>query len=304
MHNVHATSFDSSHERIDRPAKKPVSQSAATGWSGKFGLPRNPFKDTLDTDLFFRTRQHEEAVVKVRIGIEDQHALILLTGASGTGKTLITQVVAQGLDLTLYVPVFAFVHPGMGKGALLEAILKELEVELIGRTTAQRMAQLQNIALVLHEQGQRLLIVIDEAHFLKADALHLLRTLSNLETEKNKLVTVLLVAEDSLRKRLSNPSYASLRGRITFMIQLSPLAVQETEQMVKYRLLKCKAPSKFIDAETFTAVHHYSGGVPREINRLLYNGFVEAMSAGQQTISEETVALAAAKLGIERPRAE
>lgn len=296
MQNAHAAdNFDSTLDHADKPRK---ASAPPTGWTGKFGLPQNPFKDTLDTDLFYRTRQHEEAVVKTRIGIEDHHALILLSGASGTGKTLISQVVMQTMDLARYVPVFVSVHPGMGKGSLLAAILRELEVELLGRTTSERVAQLQNIALVLHEQEQRLVIIIDEAHFLKTDALHLLRTLSNLETEKDKLVTVLLVAEDSLRKRLASPSYASLKGRITFMIQLAPLTPQETEQMVKYRLLKCKAPLKFIDADTFAAVHRFSQGVPREINRLLYNGFVEAMSTGQQQITGETITLAAAKLGL------
>ena len=70
----------------------------ANTWIERFGLRQNPFKDTLDTSLFFRTRQHEEALIRLRIGLEDGHAIILLTGPSGTGKTIATQVVLRAMD--------------------------------------------------------------------------------------------------------------------------------------------------------------------------------------------------------------
>ncbi|MEW6518925.1 MAG: AAA family ATPase [Thermodesulfobacteriota bacterium] len=267
------------------------------GWTRNFGLRQNPFKDTLDTDLFYRTRQHEEALVKIRIGIDDCHALILLTGRSGTGKTLLSQLVIRGLDPARFVPVFVPVYPGMGKGMLLAGILAETEQPGTGRLTHERLHLLQEAAVHLHVAGQRLVIIIDEAHFLKADALHILRTLSNLETEQEKLVTVLLIAENSLARRLSSPSYASLRGRITFAVNLAPLSRAETEQFIKFRLLKCGGPPGLLADEAYDAVHRLSGGVPREINRLLYNGFLEALSGNQQIISAALIETAGLKHG-------
>jgi len=270
--------------------------SATPGWTAQFGFNKNPFKDTLDTDLFYRTRQHEEAVIKLRIGIEDQHALLLLSGLSGTGKTLVSQVVLQSLDPARFLPAFVPVHPRMGKGALLAAILKELGCPVVPPYTPQRLEALQQKTIELHEQGVRPVIVIDEAHFLQADALHLLRTLSNLETEAEKLVTVLLIAEDSLQKRLRNPSYASLRGRITFAVKLQPLVEEETIQLVKYRLLKCKAPAHLVQASAFAALHRLSNGIPREVNRLLYNGLLEAMASGLISITGDHIEQAVGKL--------
>lgn len=270
----------------------------SSGWAEKFGLRQNPFKDTLDTDLFYRTRQHEEALVKIRIGIEDNHALILLTGPSGTGKTLISQLVIRSLDPAVFSPVFVPVYPEMGKGMLLAQILKETGVGKIGRFTHDRLEQLQDQALALHDKGRRLVIIIDEAHFLKADALHILRTMSNLETEQQKLVTVLLVAENSLLRRLSNASYASLRGRITFSVNLTPLTCAETEQFIKYRLLKCGGPPQLLTDDAYATVHGISGGVPREINRLLYNGFLEALTTNQHIISSMLVEETGIKTGI------
>lgn len=244
-------------------------------WAEKFGFKKNPFKDTIDTDLFFLTRQHEEALVKLQIGIEDKHALILLAGASGTGKTLVSQVAMRGLDMARFQPVFVFVYPGMGKGSLLAAILDELELES-GRFVHDRLSILQNEALRLFEQGKRLVIVIDEAHFLKAEALHVLRTLSNLETEQEKLVTVLLVAEKSLKRRLQAPSYAALRGRITFSVSLQALSPEDLEQYVKFRLLKCGGSVDLLNPEIYNAVHNVTGGIPREVNKLLYASFIDA----------------------------
>jgi type II secretory pathway predicted ATPase ExeA len=281
----------------DSPVYTTIEESpSGRGWTQQFGLQKNPFKDTLDTDLFYRTRQHEEAVIKLRIGIEDRHALLLLHGPSGTGKTLVSQVVLQSLDLAQYQPAFVFVHPQMGKGALLAAILRELGADTVARHTPQRLEQLQQITVDLYHMGRRPVIIIDEAHFLKADALHILRTLSNLETEQEKLVSVLLIAEDSLKKRLQNPSYASLRGRITFAVHLQPLSGDETTQLVKYRLLKCKAPVQLLSTSAFEAVHRLSCGVPREVNRLLYNALLEAMGSSLSTINNDHLEEAARKL--------
>jgi len=268
------------------------------GWSQNFGLRQNPFKDTLDTDLFYRTRQHEEALVKIRIAIDDCHALILLTGQSGTGKTLLSQLIIRSLDLDRFVPVFVPVYPGMGQGMLLAQILSETDRPSVCRFTHERLNLLQEAALHLHSRGRRLVIIIDEAHFLKADALHILRTLSNLETEQEKLVTVLLIAENSLARRLSSPSYASLRGRITFAVRLSALTRAETEQFIKFRLLKCGGPPQLLTDDGYDAVHRMSQGIPREINRLLYNGFLEALSRNQQIISGALIESAGHKLGI------
>jgi len=257
-------------------------------WTSKFNLAKNPFKDVLDTSLFFRTRQHEEALVKIQIGIEDRHAIILLTGPSGTGKTMISQVVLRTLDLSSHTPLFVPVHPGMGKGTLLGAIVSEMEM-MPARHTDDRIAQLQKGALELHNEGKRLIIVIDEAHFLKSDALHILRTLSNLETEQEKLVTIILIAEESMEKRLTNPSYSSLRGRITFSIRLSPLTQVETEQYIKYRLLKCGAPAHLLTNDAYQIAHHFTSGTPREINKLLYNSFIESMATDGFEITPEII---------------
>lgn len=274
-------------------APAPLSHSAS--WTVHFGLRQNPFKDVIDPWLFFRTRQHEEAAVKLKIGIEEGHALILLDGVSGTGKTLLSQVVLRALDRERFAPVFVSVFPGMGKSALLGAILTGMG-QSPNRLLHHRLAQIQEQAASWAGEGRRLVIIIDEAHFLSAEALHSLRTMSNLETAREKLITVLLVAEPGLARRLAAPSYASLRSRITFALTLSPLTVEGLEQYVKYRLLKCGGDPALLPVDCYPLLHGLSRGIPREVNRLLYVSFIEAMSSGQ-SVSLATIDLAAAKRG-------
>ncbi len=267
-------------------------------WQESFGLRQNPFRDSLDSNLFFRTRQHEEALIKLRLGIADGHALILLNGVSGSGKTFVSQISLRDLDRSDHETALIFAYPGMGKGVLLEAILNELGEEKAARFTQQRLAQLQAKAIAFHNQGKRLVVVIDEAHFLKADGLHLLRTLANLETEREKLITVLLIAEPALRRRLAAPSYAALRGRITFMIELNPMSQQETEQYIKYRLLKCGGSADLLPANIYATIHQLSQGIPREINRLLYNSVMESLTAAHPTITPALIRTVAEKQAV------
>lgn len=156
----------------------------------------------------------------------------------------------------------------------------------------------QEKATTLHKQGKRLLVMIDEAHFLKADALHLLRTLANLETEREKLITVLLIAEPALRRRLSAPGYAALRGRITFMIELKPMSPEETEQYIKYRLLKCGGTTDLLPGRLYATIHQLSRGIPREVNRLLYNALMEALTADHQTVTSDLLHSVAEKQAV------
>lgn len=267
-------------------------------WLQRFGLTQNPFKDTLDTSLFFRTRQHEEALIRLRIGLEDGHAVMLLSGPSGTGKTIATQVVLRTMDKERFVPVFVFAFPGMSKSSVLNAVLKELGVESIPRFTADRLALLQEKAMALHNEGKRLVIFLDEAHFLKADALHVLRTLSNFETEQEKIVTVLLIAEQSLARRLQAPAYTSLKSRITFSVSLEALTSDETEQYIKYRLLKSGAHPQLLTGDAYLMAHSTSGGIPREVNKLLYNSFLEALGQGSGTINSELLGRASKRMAL------
>ena len=101
-----------------------------------------------------------------------------------------------------------------------------------------------------------------------------------------------------MARRLQRPTYDSLRGRITFSVPLEALTCEETEQFVKFRLLKCGGPVQLLDKEGYETVHRISKGIPREINRLLYNGFIEALTSNHSALTPHILQVAGRKIGL------
>ena len=177
-------------ERIGFPSLK-------VSFTDYFSLRENPFRDAINPEYYFKTSSQLSASQKMFASAEEGIALGLVTGPSGTGKTMITQLLLQTLDPALCKAVLVLVTPKMGMTVLLKEILRECGVESLPSRTRDLLDLLHRTVLDLYTGGQRLVVLIDEAHFLSAQALHMLRTISNLETPTGKLCTVLLFAEDA-----------------------------------------------------------------------------------------------------------
>jgi type II secretory pathway predicted ATPase ExeA len=247
-----------------------------------FRLRSHPFADNVNPEFFFRTEAHEEAFVRMRQCIEDDVALGLTTAISGTGKTLLTQILLQELDPRCYKTILALVYPGMTRTALLREVISELQIETPGRrmTVHGMISAIQAEIIRLHDRGVKLVIIIDEVHFLRADSLHILRTLSNIEIPERKLVTILLFGEEGILARMTHPTYRSLFSRIFERVTLRPLNRDEVEQYVKFRCLMAGGGPSLFAPEVFDRLHDQSGGVPREVNRLCHGALGRAARKG------------------------
>jgi type II secretory pathway predicted ATPase ExeA len=274
----------------------PAGQPA--GFTAFFGLPRNPFSDSINPACFYKTATHEQAFVKMLLSVEHDISLGLVTGPSGTGKTLLTQLLLYNLDAGRYVPALVLVSPGMTKTALLREILAEINADgaRAARHTGDLVRLLHDHVICLHQQGRKLVLLIDEAHFLCSDALHIVRTISNLETPEQKLATCLLFAEDRLQRRLQHPGYASLRSRIYMNVLLGALEEKDVRQYVKFRLLVGGTQRELFTPEAFPIISRATGGICREINKLCTNCLFEAFTRGEQVLSAELVGRVAAAL--------
>ena len=221
--------------------------------------------------------------------IDSGRALGMVWGQSGTGKTLLSQLVLENLDTQRFLPILALATPKMSKTDLLREILSELEVEDIPRFSFPMINCLHQ--RILHEERnrRRVVILFDEAHFLSSDALHLLRTLSNLETPTQKLVSIILFSELGFVKRIQHPSYASLRGRISFRARLDPLTADETEQYVKFRLLVSGGTGTVFAPECYRVLHEVSKGIPRDISRLADNALLETYLARSKIVTLDSL---------------
>ena len=255
-----------------------------------FGFHDNPFRDSVDPRFFFRTESHEEAYLKMRQCIDEDVSLGLTAARSGTGKTLLTQILLSDLDAGPYQPVVILIYPQMTRLALLAEIARELEMEVNPKARVRDLVNAVHRRIIdLYRRGVKPVLIIDEVHFLRADSLHLLRTLSNIEVPERKLVTILMFGEEAFLDKLDQPRHRALFSRVFIRADLRPLSAAEVEQYIKFRCLVGGGNGSVFEPAAFPAIHEQSGGIPREINRICYNAMVRAAARRQQSIGPDVL---------------
>jgi general secretion pathway protein A len=263
-----------------------------------YGFRENPFADCIHPAFFYRTESHADAFRNMMLAADFAASLGMVTAPSGTGKTLLTQLLLQHLAPPQYLAILVLVTPGISKTGLLREILSELNVALpVGNLRVQDLVKLlSNHITDLHERGQRLVIMIDEAHLLSGDCLHIVRTISNIEVPTRKLVTCLLFGESRLEQRLTHPSYESLRNRIYLRSTLAPLSPEDVAQFVKFRLIVAGRMAELFTPAALAALHQFSGGIPRTLNKLALICLVEGAAKQRETIDADLVVAQATRL--------
>lgn len=264
-----------------------------------YGFIENPFSDSVNPAYFYKTDQHEESYIRLMLAVRHNISLGLLTGLSGTGKTLVSQMVLQNLDPNLYEAALVLVSPHMSKTALLREILNELSIDIPAGPVVRAQDLLKLIGdrvMDLHETGRKLVILIDECHFLTSDSLHMIRTLSNIELPEKKLITCLLFAEDRFLKRIEHPSYESLKNRMYLQSHLEPMTEEECEQYVKFRLLVGGRTDPLFEEDALKAVRKASGGIGRRVNRLCMLALLEGFLRRRSSIDRDMIERCAKEL--------
>ena len=269
-----------------------------TNFLRAYGLRENPFADCVHPGFFYRTDSHADAFRSMMLAIEFNASLGMVTGASGTGKTLVSQLLLEHLDSAKYRPILVLVTPGLSKTGLLREILSELSIPLpVGITSVQDLVRLLgNHIIDLYQRDQRVVMIYDDSHMLSADCLHIVRTISNIETPQRKLVTCLLFGEARLVARLEHPSYESLRNRIYLRSVLAPLTAEDAAQYVKFRLMVVGRTAELFTEAALRALHAHARGICRSLNKLCMLSLAEGTARQRAVIDEEIVAATAAKM--------
>ena len=230
-----------------------------------YQLRERPFALSPDPEYLYPSRVHQEALDYLRYGLESHAGFVVITGEIGSGKTTLVQAVLRNLDT--HTTVGRIVNTMLDPRELLETIMLDFGLEAAGRSKPQLLRDLAQYLVDQRLAGRMVLIVIDEAQNLSLAALEELRMLSNLETEKSKLLQIVLVGQPNLRDKLATPELEQLRQRITVSYHLAPLDEGETTNYINYRLRRASigAPIEF-PAEATSLIHARSRGVPRIVN--------------------------------------
>ena len=209
---------------------------------------------------------HREALSYLRYGIEGHAGFIVITGEIGSGKTTLLQAALRGLDRQ--TSVSRLVNTMLDARELVEAVMLDFGIEPgQGRSKPHLLRDLARYLVEQRSAGRLALLVIDEAQNLSLPALEEVRMLSNLETEKSKLIQIVLIGQPNLRDVLGRPELEQLRQRVTVRYHLQPLDSEETGAYVNHRLRRAAigAPLEF-SRDVTDLIHLHSQGLPRKIN--------------------------------------
>jgi len=230
-----------------------------------FHLRERPFALSPDPEYLYPSKVHQEALSYLRYGIEGHAGFVVITGEIGSGKTTMLQSLLGRLDRN--TTVARLVNTMLDPRELLEAIMLDFGIDPTGMSKPVLLHRLGQFLVQQRQAGRLTLLVIDEAQNLGLPALEEIRMLSNLETEKSKLIQIILIGQPELRDTLALPQLEQLRQRITVSYHLLPLDAEETANYVNHRLRRAAIgpPVEFPRAVT-DVIHARSRGVPRIIN--------------------------------------
>jgi len=258
-----------------------------------FGLSEPPFTLTPDTEFFFDHGGHREALNVLRVALQGGEGFIKVTGEVGTGKTLICRKLLGLLDenyVTAFIP-----NPFLNPTALRMALAEELCIRFARNIGQHRLLGLITDKLIeCAAQGKQVVLLLDEAQAMPDETLEALRLLTNLETEKRKLMQVVLFGQPELDERLAQKKLRQLRQRIVFSYHLGALDRRTVGEYICHRLgiAGCKHRDLFTP-HALKQVHRASRGIPRLVNLLSHKAMMAAYGAGAKKISTAHIRLAA-----------
>ncbi|MFA4842325.1 MAG: AAA family ATPase [Candidatus Omnitrophota bacterium] len=242
-----------------------------------YGLKERPFNVTSDPAFFFSSRKHQEALSHLFYGATQRKGIIVITGEIGTGKTTLCRFFLEQISANTKTALI--LNPFLSEIQLLEAIIKDFGLSVHDKNRLSYTLEFNKFLLKEAREGNNVVLIIDEAQNLKSRQLEQIRLLSNLETQKDKLMQIVLVGQPELNHKLNLYELRQIRQRVMVRYHIMPLDKDEVNHYINHRLTIAgsRGRIKFSD-EAIKTVCESSSGIPRLINiicdRALLAGFV------------------------------
>jgi general secretion pathway protein A len=262
-----------------------------------FGLNEKPFSITPDPRYLYLSERHAEAMAHLLYGINEAGGFVQLTGEVGTGKTTIVRSLLAQAPKNAEIALI--LNPRMTAPEFLLTICEEVGIGVPDSAT-QSLKDLVDILsqylLRAHAGGRRVVVVVDEAQNLAPEVLEQVRLLTNLETNTQKLLQIILIGQPELRELLGRNELRQLAQRITGRYHLSPLSAEETTAYVRHRLRVAGATADIFNRFALEEIYRLSGGVPRVINVICDRALLGGYSLDRHRITGPLVRNAAAEV--------
>lgn len=253
-----------------------------------YRLTEKPFSVTADPNFLYLSKKHKEAISHMQYGIEERMGFLEITGEIGTGKTTLCKALLNTLDERTKT---AFIlNSNLSEIQLLQAIVEDFGIQLKNKTKITMLNELNRFLLEQLKHKNNVVLIIDEAQNLKPSLLEQIRLLSNLETEKQKLLQIVLVGQPELKQKLASRELTQLSQRIGIRYHILPLDIDETIGYISHRLNVAGADGlNFFQKDSIDEIFRFSRGIPRLINIICDKALLAGYVAEKKIIDGDMV---------------
>jgi len=252
-----------------------------------FGLKEHPFTLTPNIDFYYPTQETANIVASLDFALHRESGIVKVVGEVGTGKTLLCRLLMHKLEASERV---AYINaPQADAKTIVRMVCDEFGIESDAKQDGPPFAALNRFLLDTHEEGKLAVVVVDEAQHLGPEGLEAIRLISNLETERSKLLQIVLFGQTELDELLADPSLRQINQRIVFSFNTQPLSVAEAKRYIAHRIQVSRQAGITYDIYADAALEliaRRSGGIPRVVNILADKSLVVAFSEGSPTVQK------------------
>lgn len=257
-------------------------------YENHFSFKYKPFELVPNPDFLFLSNSHRKAMTYLDYGIKEKIGFMLLTGEIGCGKTTIIRNMIKGLNGA--IKLSRVNNTKVSSEQLISMINEDFGIDIKGRGKTELLSDLNEFLIAQYAKGFQSVLLIDEAQNLNPELLEEVRLLSNLETDRAKLLQIVLVGQPELKKNLMLPELKQLRQRITINYHITPLAIEETGKYIKHRLTIAGNPNAINpDEGMIDDIYQFSRGVPRLINILCDFALLAAYVENEKEVGNSAV---------------
>ncbi len=251
-----------------------------------FGFETKPFSITSDPAFLFYSKKHREAINVLRYGIKERVGFVEITGDIGCGKTTLCRAIIA--ELPPSVKTAYLFNSSLTEMQFLQTFVADLGLDTFKKNRYKLFADLNNFLISQLRNNANVVLIIDESQNLPMRLLEQIRMLSNLETDTDKLLQIVLVGQPELRQKLDHPLLTQLKQRIAIRCHITPLTENEVGDYIRHRLKIAGRDSKpaLFDDAAIAEIYTFSQGVPRLINMICDKALLGAYAKQSNIVNQ------------------